>query len=484
MFSYRQRPGKTEVLFRDQVVLAFADEHIVFRGFRMGGLRLRPGGPVEFVEMMPSTCYMFNLLRAKVECEVQAPDRIVVRITPEKVEKNLTAFVQETRTVTMVYDAAKDRFRHHVQSDLRFLQDVTGKEGLHFSPMPLWNGENLVLVEFDDPLLGGGVGPQVPMTQDWSGQLEPWLAEDCFTTTWHKRYLAGIFETVERGWQKIVFNRVANGVAQFYNRHALKCRPRSPYYYQKTDGRYVRCTHLFDFPSGHHICEWGFDMHFYALVPPAGTDVLFRQGQALSLAYEVEEVEAAEVPADVLQAPVAPLTPEERALAERPIYEEPVCRFVDSTLDCPDAYDWQAVGNGDWNRTGGRTAGLGALEINNGKKAARGGWEFRKLGPSYACNPIPPQSRFRISVWMKADEPKRVKVRFTTRWHQGPAMFSPNTPIVSVGTDDDVVESAEGWQRLEFVSEPAGSYTMVAEIALLYSGRGSASFCELRIERV
>lgn len=485
MFSYRQSPGKTDILFDGDAVLSCTDEHIVFRAFRLGNLRLRPHGPVEIVELMPSTFYMGNLRRCKVECDVQATDRIVIRLTPALVDKQLDTIAHETRTITMTYDAAKGRFRHRFQSDLHILRDVTGSEGLYVSPMPLGAGEDCLVVEFDDPLLSGGVGPQVPMTQDWTGLQEPWLAEDCFTTTWKKRYLAGIFETTERSWQKIVFNRVANGVMQFHNRHVLKCLPRSPYYYEKADGRYLRYTPLFDYPTGHHICEWGFDMHFYALVPKAGNGLQFRQGQTLSLAYELEEIEAAEVPAAAHQAPAAQLTAEERLLADHPIYEEPVCRFVDSTLDRPDAYDWQP-GNGTcaWNRTGGRTSGMGALEIDNGKEAKHAAWRFGKFGPSYATNPIPPQSRFRVSAWVQADEPALMRLTFNTKWHQGPAMFSPAIPVVSIGTAADIVKREKGWMLLEFISQPSGTYTLAGEIEFAYEGRGHARFSELRIERL
>ncbi|MEK6575574.1 MAG: hypothetical protein AABZ58_14795, partial [Chloroflexota bacterium] len=56
---------------------------------------------------------------------------------------------------------------------IRYLHEF-GKE------LDLISGEDCLVVEFDDPLLSGGVGPQVPMTQDWTGLQEPWLAEDCF----------------------------------------------------------------------------------------------------------------------------------------------------------------------------------------------------------------------------------------------------------------------------------------------------------------
>jgi hypothetical protein len=340
------------------------------------------------------------------------------------------------------------------------------------------------VIEFDDPLLSGGVGPQVPMTQDWTGLPEPVLGEDNYTTRWEKRYLSVVLPTAARGLRKLTFNRVVNGNQKFFNRLIPCTAPRQPYLYERKDGGFVLFTPLHAYPGSHHICEWGYDMHWYAMLDRPAPGLLFRKGQRVDLAYQIEEIVRAEVPAGYLDAVPAELETEERALSDRPIYEEPVCHFARSTLDCPDQYGWQPGERCEWNRAGGRTAGTGALEIRNGVEARESAWLFRHFGPSYACNPIPPASSFRVSGWVRADDPDKAVVEITLNHYNGPAMFSSGVPVVSAGRVGERAARDGDWRRLEFVSAPSGSYTISGSFRFAYAGRGTAALTEFSVERL
>jgi hypothetical protein len=444
MFTFDQSPGKTDIKFDGDVILTFIDEHVMFRNFVISNLKCRPHGPVELIGLMPTSFYGNKLLRCDVQCTVSSPHRIAVVLTPTKVDGGLDAFVREVRRIEITHQPESGRFRYQFTADHELLQDIRGKEGVHVNPMPQWGKDNYAVVEFDDPLLSGGVGPQVPMTQDWTGLPEPVLGADNYTTRWAKRYLSVAMQTVERGHQRIVFNRIVNGVQQFYNRHALKCVARTPYYYEKTDGRYLRYTPLFDHETGHHICEWGYDMHFYAMLPKAGKGKLLAQGQKIRIQYEIEEVETSEVPEAFLKAPAAGLEPKEKRLADQPIYEEPVCGFTASAIDHPDAYGWRGTNGCTWNRTGGRQAGFGALEIRNGRTPKASEWLFRHFGPSYGANPIPPASRFRVSAWVRADDIRKLKLVFTTMQFNGSAMYSKRVPVRTAGGARNVCRQEDG----------------------------------------
>jgi hypothetical protein len=483
-FAFISRPGYAEVRFEGEKILSFVQEHVVLRQFMMGEARLRPGGPMEIVGFMPSCFFSLHLQRAKVQQTKIGEAFIELKLTAEKVDGNLMDYVDETRTILIEYFPASNRFRYTITASLLFKQDIRGDEGLYLTLMPQWGDDDYAVIEFDDPLLSGGVGPQVPMTQDWTGLPEPILAEHCFTTLWEKRFLSVTIDTMERGLRRLVFNRVVNGVQQFFNRYVLATKPGTPYYYQKTDGNYLRMTPSFGYPCGHHICEWGFDMHFYALLPKAGSDTLFNKGQRVILSYQLEDVEGSEVPTAWKNAPDAEIEPDELPLCDLPIYEEPACRFIDSALTSPDAYCWRLDGQGAWNKTGGKEPKTGSLDISHGASAAESTWLFNYFGPSYGANPIPPFSRHRVAAWVKADELDKVTLTFTLDAHQGPAMYSKRIPVTSTATAEHIVARDGAWALIEFESEPSGTYTLAGRIAFTYTGKGNASMSGLEVERL
>jgi len=472
------------IRFEADPVLEFVQEHVVFRNFLLSNLRLRPHGPVEMIGLLPSALYGHRLLRCHIEMAQESAHTVRVTLTPAKVIDNLDRLVHERRDIRITYRPDRQRFVCDITVTLDFRQDIRGGEGLAFTAMPQQPGDRYAVVEFDDPLLSGGVGPQVPMTQDWTGLPEPILCEQHYTQGWRKRYRAVILPTLRRGLRRLVFNRTVNGVQQFYNRTLPCTTPRQPFLFEKADGRYVRFTPLFDAPASHHICEWGYDMHLYAMLEPAAPDVLFRQGQQVVLRYQFEEIEADEAPAAYRAAPDAEIEPDERARADRPIYEEPVCAFQRSALDCPDQYGWTPAPGCTWDRHGGRTDGHGALVIRTTANAAAGPWRFNHLGPSYACNPIPPDSRHRVSAWVRADEPAAVSLEFTLVGYNGPAMYSSRREVVSTATLAADAPVSDGWRRLEFVSEPSPSYAISGGVAFAYTGRGEARLSELSVERL
>lgn len=485
MFDFQATAGGARVLCDGCEVLELIQEHLWFRGFRLANLRFYPGGPVECIGLHASCFYYNNLLRARIESRQLSPTELELTLTPEKVEGDLLDKVDEVRVITLRWDEAAGRLRYQVKVRLRFLQDVPADApGLPVTPMAQWNDDHYAVVEIDDPLLGGGKGPQVPMTQDWVGIQEPWFDEACFTSRWQRRYHGVILHTAERGVRKIEFNRAMNSEQQFYNRHVLKSVPRTPFYYEKTDGRFLVFQPDFDYPCGHHICEWGYDMHWYALLERADEAVLFARGREWMFRYEISEVAADQLPAAYRNAPVAELEPNERERADRPIYEEPVCRFQRSALEHPDACRWLPEGQCVWNRDGAAPKS-GALEIHHGEQAARSSWRFAQLGPSYGCNPIPPQSRFRISAWIEADEPEQVKLIHTLKSHHGPAMVADGiSTTVSTGTWNDVEKQEGKTGTLSFVTIPSGAYCLDGSIEFVYTGRGSARMSLLSIVRL
>ncbi|OPZ86773.1 MAG: hypothetical protein BWY76_00785 [bacterium ADurb.Bin429] len=483
-FAFISRPGYAEVRFEGEKILSFVQEHLILRQFVMGEARLRPGGAMEIVCFMPSCFFGPKLLRAAVKQTNIGEAFIELTITPEKVDGDLREFVEEKRVVLIEYLPASTRFRYTITANLQIKQDVRGGEGLYITGMPQWGDDDYAVVEFDDPLLSGGVGPQVPMTQDWTGLPEPILGEHNFTTLWEKRFLAVTLDTKERGLRRLTFNRVVNGVQRFFNRYILVTKPGTPYFYHKTDGTALKMTPQFGFPCGHHICEWGFDMHFYAMLPKAGADLPFKKGQRVVLGYTLEDVEESEIPAAYANATEAEIEADERPLCDLPIYEEPACGFTASAMDHPDAYCWRLTGQGAWNRTGGKEPKTGALEIHHGAEGGESTWLFNYFGPSYAANPIPPFSRHRLAAWVKADELDKVTLTFTLDAHQGPAMYSPRVPVVSIATAEQIVTRDGAWALIEFESQPSGTYTLAGRIAFTYTGKGSASMSGLEVERL
>lgn len=485
VFSFHDRPGLLIVKFADEPVITFINEHVYFRSFRIDNIRLRPGGPIELISLHTSAIYPPTaLLACSWETRVLSPNCVEVKLTPSKVEHGLNKLVEETRTYRITYHQENDRFVFDVRVELHFLTDIRGIEGLHHGGMPQWDGDDYNVIEFEDPLLSGGVGPQVPMTQDWVGMHEPILCDYKFTTDWEKRYFDVAMDTVQRGPRKIIFNREVNGVQKFFNRTLPVTRAKRPYIYRRLDGRYLRMTPQFDFPASHHICEWGFDMHWYALLPKAGGGLLFKSGQRVILPYSIEEIEKHEAPADLLSAPIAEIEPHERAACDRPIYEEPACRFTDTALDKPDQYGWEHQGETRWNRAGGHLPGTGALEFNHGLSARESMWFFRHWGPSYACNPVPPMSTLEVSAWIRADEADKLAISMDVVGYLGPAACSPRATQTHTDAARQTIDRRGDWIRVAFTTGPTPTLTLSGTVLFAYRGKGSAAVSGVSIRRL
>ena len=483
MFSLDTRPGFARLLFAGQPILEAVSEHLVFRTFRLSHMVMRPQGPVAVASLPTSCLYGHDLLAATLSGKSVGPLAFDLTITPTRFERPLDRLVTESRTVRVTFLPDKGRFRWDWCCDLQFHADITGGEGLQLTPMAQWPGDDYAIIEFDDPLLSGGVGPQVPMTQDWVGLLEPELYADGFVTAWRKRFHSVICQTARDGWRRLAFNRILNGVQQYYNRHMLRCAPCAPYYYQQDDGRWLRVTPNFAHPSGHHICEWGYDMHLYALLPKASAQTLFAAGQQVTLSWSYEEVDADELPEEVRQAPEAISEPAELALADRPIYEEPVCQFTRSTLTSPDQYGWLAHGSDcQWQRSGGYGGGALTFAGGSGERA----WRFPHWGPSYATNPVPPRSRYALSAWVRTTEPEALCLAFTHTQFNGPTPFATR--------QDQRTEQAasaaftgrqEGdWREVRILCEPTGNYCITGAIGLHYHGQSPAAISAVSLTRL
>jgi hypothetical protein len=484
-FAVSDRPGRVRVQYGGEDVLEFVNEHLWFRSFRISNLRTRPRGPVECIGLATSCFYDRHYLRARIVAESAGEREVRITLTPERVDHDLDRIVHETRTITLRHLPERDRFHYDIRVHLRFLRDVRPQTPLlAITGMPQWGADDDAVVEFDDPLLAGGVGPQVPMTQDWQGIQEPWFDEHGFTTQWRKRYTHAILHTAARGWRQILLSKTRTSVQQFYNRHLLRCTPRSTFYYRKTDGNYLALGHDHPQPPAHHICEWGMDMHAYALFPKNGPERLFAAGQEITLDYHLEELCPAEVPAEVADAAPAELEPDERLLADAPLYEEPCCHFRESTLDHPDAQAWRLEGSGCWRREGGRGQAEGALVLEHGREAAESRWVFRFYGPSRACNPIPPFARHRIGAWVRAAQPQDAEVELRLSHINGPGMYASREVQVLRMTSAHRVRRDGDWERWECVTEPCGAYVLCGEIVFRYRGRGQACLSELSVARV
>ena len=484
-FEIINRPGHVRVRFDGADVLELINEHAWFRNLRNINLRTRPHGPVECINLGTSCFYENHYLRAKIAASKSGEHEVQIILTPDKVDHDLDKIVHETRTLTLRYLPDSNRFRYDVQVRLHFLQDVMPKMPfLSITSMPQWGNDDYAVVEFDDPMLAGGVGPQVPMTQDWQGVMEPWFEEHCFTTQWRKRYTHAILNTAERGWKKILLSKTGNSAQQFYNRHLLRCVSQSTFYYLKTDGNYLAISHDYPQGCGHHICEWGMDMHCYALFAKSGPDRLFSAGQEINLAYHIEELQADEIPKCVVAASLAEFEPEELKLADAPIYEEPCCHFKASALDHPDAQAWRLEGSGSWQRDGGRRQDEGALLIEHGKQTKQSQWIFKFYGPSRACNPIPPMTKHKISAWVKATQSEKFALELRLTHFNGPAMVSSREVKVFQVTLANILRSEGDWHYLECVTEPCGSYVLCGEIVFVYRGLGHALLSELAVARI
>ena len=487
-FGVVDKPGLLTVLFRGQPVVRFINEHAFCRNFRIEDLRLRPGGPIEMISMATSVIYpMTHLLACRWNCVIEG-NHVTITLSPSKLEGDFEKLVSENRIYKIKYVPADDRFLYEITSNLHFHADIAGTEGLEHGVPLLQEGDDYSVIQVDNPMLSGGIGPQVPMTQDWVGAYEPVFSASGFTTEWKKRYVDVTIDTVKRGVRRIHFNRELNSQQKFYNRTLPVTKPRRPFIYSKIEGRAVRVTPLYDHFASHHICEWGFDQHFYVMLPRPRAGILFHAGQSLSLTYAMEEIEAGEVPLDYVNAKPAEAEPQEKAAADRPIYEEPTCRFADSALDHPDSYAWKIAGKCHWNRTGGHEPGYGSLEIRHaatpGDSPENSAWWFGNYGPSAACNPIPPISRYEFSAWIKADELDKVELSVEFAGFTGPGMWASRTDHPFNDAARTVVDRKGEWVKLAFKAGPTAAYTLYATLVFRYKGLGNAAMSGLRLHRL
>ena len=487
MFDFIETPGKAIVTFNNNEILSFIQEHLWFRSFRIDNLRLKPEGPVEFIGLHSSCFYYHKLRRAGIDCLKKTKDEITLSLTPQLVDDNLQEKVFETRLFNIRYDTEYEHFVFRVSIQLDFKQDIHDDEpGFKFERLPQWGDDDFAVIEFDDPLLNGAKGPQVPMTQDWTGIQEPWFAEECFTGKWRKRYRAVILDTAERGLRRLEFNRTVNGVQQFYNRHILRCRSRAPFIYEKSDGDYLEVIPEFDAPTGHHICEWGYDMHWYMLLPKEHHNILFRQGSRLNIGYQARVLPRSAVDSLISRAQPATMSQAEQKLADMPIYEEPFCNFTVSAIDCPDASAWRPASSCcRWRKDFGPEPGTGILEIDNGSSPRHSSWIFDKLGPSNGCNPIPPCSRFRISALVRATQLENLSFTLTLNSYNGPAMLATKSPhTFTIRPAEHCSKRSNGFIAVEAVSTEYGTYCLDGSFEFTYFGRGTAALAKLKIERL
>ena len=145
---------------------------------------------------------------------------------------------------------------------------------------------------------------------------------------------------------------------------------------------------------------------------------------------------------------------------------------------------WVLEGDGGWNPAGGKVPGHGALEIHHGDQPRTSEWQFPYFVPTRACNPIPPGSRFKISAWIKADDPTQAQIIFTVNHYNGPAMLAACAPFATIASARQITRIEDGFALIECLTEPVGNFNVTGSIVFRYQGCGAASLTDLCVERL
>jgi hypothetical protein len=207
------------------------------------------------------------------------------------------------------------------------------------------NGRPSLWWEIDDPNFDGNYGPSVPMQNDWLGVYEPTCGPDTFRKAWRRKVESFFFRELSGRLRTIRFHRGLLFCLTKQNRRALPFQPKGFAGVRYTDGVGTLYEFVDGKPTFGHICEWGFDTHFWRRIAGAPDMAVAPKGYTLEAKYRMRECSPQAM--EKLLRRTQPIEPSQREwqAADVPVYEEPVNHFATSWREdrAGDAWPWIPV---------------------------------------------------------------------------------------------------------------------------------------------
>ena len=455
----------------------------------IGHIRFRPGGPLRIANLV--NCWRsFVPKRHPEEAHVRA----------EQTEQGLRLHVEpDTRggvaDVENYFDFLPDpqaggwMIEHRCRIILRRRVDLRQLGVIAFADE---RGHDAFWWEIDDPNFDGNYGPSVPMQNDWLGVYEPNCGPDTFRKHWRRQVETFIFSEPAGRVRTIRFHR---GMLFCLSRHNQRALPLGAWAgVRHRDGAGTLVEFSDGQPTFGHLCEWGFDTHFWRRIEARPGQPILPQGHQLQMTYRLRELPREAMDKRLHCArPIEPTEREWLGVANVPIYEEPVNHFATSWRDekAGDAWPWIPGAGATWDRKVGRRR-PGSLRLETPREAlpTTASWESIRVGASNFMNPLVPGARYRLTGFVRVepgDGPGLPTPSLSIRFHKyaGPGTFAPEiTPCEVVTSQGHARVKSRQWSLVEVLSPPVNGHVMGATLACHLHGRGVAWFDEIAFEKL
>ena len=477
------------VMDRDTQVMEFMNHEMFMGGiFIMGGSVFRPGGPRRICNWVPFWMG-FASLQAEVDISVldgQDSDCLVLQLVPDDPGGMAAARSQ----MTFTWDAAHDSYAVEHEGWLTFRRAPSAGDLGGFFSMPLIEGGAAWIWQIDDPNYENNYGPSVPMRRDWYHQYEPYTGPDTFRKHW-RRGVTHLLSQEPSGVLRMAEAHRGRLFATPLNLNLFPVQPGGRQGARFTDGAGLIYEILSDPPVASHICEWGFDHHYFHVLPTRDGLPAVSAGDVLHCRYRITERSPEAMTA--LLAEALPLEPDPELLpsVDVPIYEEPVNRFQISYIDpeAQDAFAWTPDGGATWDRAvGHETPGSLRLDVAS-VQSQPAEWLMTDVGPSLFMNPLVPGARYRLSAWVRVEGKPPVAAPYVRlgvgfKYYQGPGTYGKLLPVeLHWSAPADRTRLGE-WQQICVETPPVDGYSGGATLLCQLSGCGSAWFDEVVFEPI
>ena len=453
----------------------------------LGGNVFRPGGPRRICNWVPFWEGWIPRGRETRVSVLEGQDSPRLKLLLQPDDRDGHAAVRSE--ITFGWDAALQSYTVEHEGWLTLRRAVTADDLGSLYPHPLVEGGRAWVWQMDDPNYENNYGPSVPMQQDWYHQYEPQTGPDTFRKHWRRGVSHLLAEDLAGTLRTIAAHR-GRLWAQPLNFNLFPVKPGGRVGAQMTDGCGVIYEILTDGPAAAHICEWGFDHHYYQVLPEKNGLPDLPAGSVLHCHYRITEWSAEDMAG--LLSTAQPLAPDPDMLAQVqfPAYEEPVNYFQTSQTDdaAADAWNWVPGCGATWDRTTGRTCpGSLRLEVASACEASAE-WTMPYCGPGCFMNPFVPYSRYRLSGFVQVDNNgghgPRATLGIAFRYHKGPGTYGVYLPLESHFSPYAPEIARGGWAPICVETPPINGYCSTAILTCRLEGRGVAWFDEVRLERI
>ena len=457
-----------------------------------------PGGKPEIACLPVLSAYPgSSIVDVRYEVETRG-DSVSVRIIPVKLkggDAGLTQWREENVISVRLHEGC---YVWTQQAFLTFFADVdldAKDNGMQIYRFHHADGQPARMFQYYDPAPAGASGPAVPMSRDWIENHEPYTGPNGFRQHWKRDYVSVIFQDPDGGFSTAELNKTLWVNLTSDNRRSRPCAAKGLLYLVKDTGQAIECD--IDAPSHfHHVCEWGIDFHAWCDLDPFARGSIISAGTKIVCTTISRLVDEDKVAPVLARARRIELTPQERAAADRPAYEEPENSFTISALERLDAHVWQATSEGcSWRRDGGYKPGSGCLVIHT-DYAPSALWQQTSLGSQQWGNPIAVGARYRLSAWVRVEnfvpdpsETAGPQVGVELTQYNGPAVGATYT-VIDYGWSPSLVDNYHrlpteiGWTKIELITPPVPNFVLLGALKLRLSGRGTAYFSNVRWEEV